>query len=742
MPADPTMTDPMTPAPPPAAGDDPGKAAEYREVATWLAAYEEGRKFDENAHRQYAIDRRYARGDSGFEVDVNLVGTFIDISASFLYAKQPDVSVAPSPAATLPNADTIAQAAAEVAKVQGQQAGMKAVQAGIPLGLQAGMDVQSAAQAAAEAGKVAEQAAGAQALQMAMQSIQQHFADRQRDAKALAETLELLISKKWTRAQIKKRGRRMVRGALTVGPGILKATWQARTSASPATRTQIRDLQTNLARVQTLLRELAEGSDRSAHEAQAKELREQLATVQAQAEQTAIRDYVAEVVRPENHTITPGYALSDAEEAPWQIERIPMRLALAKDQFPRITLEQWKQATRYQARKPEPLKAASPGEQPIGTVNPKDADGWVVGEAEGGGEPYVMVLEIWDAEANLVRTAVEGVKCWAREAFTPPATTRFYPYFHYIIGETGEERHPMSLVTRSAKMVNEYNRVTSQERKHRKRCLPKMAFNSGQMAPEEVVKLEKGEVGEMVGVKFMSPDADISKILREVAYPAWNPALYDKGGIRNDLETLWGIQEALSGGVEVAKTATEADIQQQGFQSRTGDRREDLDILLNELAQYTAELLRASMSAEEVVALCGPHAYWPEYTDPDTDALRLVTVEIVAGSSGKPNSAKQQESWGVLLPVLQEGINTVGTLRAASPLDMAKAHERLIQLTVERLGERLPLDDLLPQGPGPMPAPPEPGHPGDTPPGQDPQGTPPGQPAPTDPTAPPQPATA
>lgn len=709
------MNDEQTPTAP--AEADATKAAEYKEVERWLSTYTDTRKFDEAIHKQYAKDRAHARGDSGFDVDVNLIGTFIDITESFLYAKAPDLDVTPSPACSMPDASLIEEAAAEVAKVQAEKAGMQALQGGIATALQGGVPPEQAAQLAAQGAQFAEQGAGTEALILAKDALRKHYQQRQRDAKALAETLELVISNKWTKAKLKKRGRRLVRSGLTVGAGVLKSTFQARTGHSPQTQKQIRDLVTNQQRVQRLLREMEEDAeDRGKLEQQARELAEQLATLQKQPEQTLARDYVLEVVRPENHTVASGYALGDAEDAPWQAERIPMRLKLAKDLFPRIPEEDWGKAALYHARKPEPLRNESPAM--VQNRQAKDADGFVAGCDDGQGEPFVMVIEFWDAEANLVRTAIEGIKCWAKEAWTPPATSRFYPYFLMLVGESGEERHPVSLPSRSAKLIDEYNRITSQERKHRKRCLPKIAFNAGGIDAKEVKRLTDADVGELVALKFANPELDISKLLKEVAYPAFDAALYDRSRLRNELETLWGIQEALSGGVEAAKTATEADIQQQGFQSRTTGRRESLDSLLNELAYYSAELLRAKLTTEEVEAIAGPHAYWPKYEGPDKDALRLVTVEIVAGSSGKPNSAADKQNWATLLPILQSGIDNIGLLRGSLPEDMADAHERLLRLTAERLGERLDIDGLLPKaGPPALSAPTQPNQGGEPPPG-------------------------
>ena len=57
--------------------------------------YEVARKFDENYRKQIAIDRRYAAGtsDMSWAVTTNVIGSFIDVLTSLLYARDPDVSV-------------------------------------------------------------------------------------------------------------------------------------------------------------------------------------------------------------------------------------------------------------------------------------------------------------------------------------------------------------------------------------------------------------------------------------------------------------------------------------------------------------------------------------------------------------------------------------------------------------------------------------------------------------------------
>ncbi|WP_206209165.1 hypothetical protein, partial [Pseudomonas viridiflava] len=101
-----------------------------------------------------------------------------------------------------------------------------------------------------------------------------------------------------------------------------------------------------------------------------------------------------------------------------------------------------------------------------------------------------------------------GVPFWVKLSFNPPATTRFYPYFLNCTSEVDGQRHPQSLVTRSTKLMDEYNRIGSPEAKHRQRIIPKTGFNAGAMTDEEAKKMEKAVVGEMVPVKTTRHDLD------------------------------------------------------------------------------------------------------------------------------------------------------------------------------------------------------------------------------------------
>ena len=324
------------------------------------------------------------------------------------------------------------------------------------------------------------------------------------------------------------------------------------------------------------------------------------------------------------------------------------------------------------------------------------------------------------------------MRYWVKPQWTPPATTRFYPFFLVTTSEVDGQRHPQSLVSRTMKLVDEYERIGSAEAKHRRRIIPKTAFNRGAMSKDDADALATADTQEMVGINPTDPRQPISDILYQVTYAQLDPALYDRTRIVQEIERIWGVQEALGGAINTPKTATEADIQQQGFTARTSGRRDLLEASLSDLAQYTIEIARVYMSADDVREIAGPDAMWPEYMGPD-DVARMVNIEIRGGSSGKPNTAAERQAWGVMLPLLQQGIVQIGQLRGSSPAAIADSLEHLLRLTAEKSGDRIDIDQLIPMADGaseqPVPVPggqPMPGAPPppEAPPGGDPAADP------------------
>lgn len=273
--------------------------------------------------------------------------------------------------------------------------------------------------------------------------------------------------------------------------GVIKASWQERTAPSAETTTAINDLQRDIARIRAMEEALSEDTDNEALIAQ---YERELARLQQQPEPVVARGYVIDVVQPENWQVAPGGSISDYVDAPWIAERIPMRLEDATADFA-LTVEQAKKATKYKARKPVMGRDVTPAVDDA--ISAADADSYVTtttpnASVDGESDNFVMVWEVWDRDGGCVLTGIEGCPFWVKQPWVPTATERFYPYFGFLISEVDGQRHPQSLIARTAKLLDEYNRIGTAERDHRKRMMPQMMFDSEQVSSETAKSLLAG----------------------------------------------------------------------------------------------------------------------------------------------------------------------------------------------------------------------------------------------------------
>lgn len=526
-------------------------------------------------------------------------------------------------------------------------------------------------------------------------------------ARLLGKTMEIVIAKAWKKARLKWAARPLVRSGCSIGIGWIKGAWHERNGQDPTTATKIADLQDNLARLQASRAELASGEADDPDVLRAS-IETQIQALQANVEVVLSRGLVVDYVAGEDVQVAPECArLENYLDSPWIAHRTFMALDDAKTAYPQIA-ELIKNAAIYQQVKPrDPFEKTESAEHSKATA--EDADSFRSGESLNSkgtcGPQHVCVWEIQSRDDNCIYTLIEGVKRWARPPAPPrPATSRFYSLFQWAPIQVDGKRHPESLPKRSVELLDEYNRVRSNKREHRRRAIPKLGFNKRAVDKDQVAKLEAGAIGEMVGLDVMGDDP--KNVVWPIQYNSIDPALYDTSEIRSELEMIWGIQEALSSTIRTAKTLGEAEIQQTGTEARESHKRDSLEEMFTDLAQYTAEIALQEYSDEDVRTLAGPEAFWPATADQKLtvdDLETLVSVEIRAGSSGKPNTRLRQEQWGTLMPVLKEAIQYIAELRMSSPLDVANCIEQMVIETLERAGDRLDPDRFLPKPGQPVP---------------------------------------
>mgnify|MGYP006352812579 FL=1 len=73
---------------------DEAKARARKDVQDWQKRVDHGRKHMDKDRARWARDRKLAAGDpegKDWEVDANLIGAYLEVLLSFLYAKDPDI---------------------------------------------------------------------------------------------------------------------------------------------------------------------------------------------------------------------------------------------------------------------------------------------------------------------------------------------------------------------------------------------------------------------------------------------------------------------------------------------------------------------------------------------------------------------------------------------------------------------------------------------------------------------------
>ncbi|MEE9312972.1 MAG: hypothetical protein V3V10_11245, partial [Planctomycetota bacterium] len=311
--------------------------------------------------------------------------------------------------------------------------------------------------------------------------------------------------------------------------------------------------------------------------------------------------------------------------------------------------------------------------------------------------PFGRVIEIWDKRDNHVKTIIDGVGRWAVAPYPPPyASSRFYPYFNISFFEVDGSRHPQSLSDRLKKLQEEYASKRSNSRLAAERSIPGVIFDMQGITPKDVKKIEAAVAQEFVGINPTKGD-DLRKLFAEKPVGKVDPRIYDTTATLRDMEMVSGVQEAKSGSVTTAKTATEAKIEEGGFASRTNADRDGVEGMLEDLAEYTTELSLQALPVEYVQRLAGPKAFWPTGMDYE-DIITLVEIEIEAGSTGKPDQEKLRQSWSVLLPLVTQMMTQIQQAQFMGNLPMAEALTNVLRETMRRLDERINIDLFIPKG--------------------------------------------
>jgi len=502
------------------------------------------------------------------------------------------------------------------------------------------------------------------------------------------KTLQCVLNRVFIKdAKLKKRAKSAIRSAMTTAIGWAKVSWQKDIKTDPLIESRMADSQDNLQRIRHLISEIDDDdSSRADLEAKQAELEQQIAAIEQQAEVVAVEGIVIDRVLTEDLFILDD-TLNDFDgydEADALAHRVWMTIDKYKQTFGK---EPPKTANRYGGDKKEK-----------GTQAGSDT-----------AVELVAVFEAWDRVSMRVYTLCAGADEWARDPYTPTAIgKRFYGFFALAFNPTDGEMHPLADTELLTELQDEYNTTRTNFAEHRKENVPVRVYRKGgDLTDGDIKALSNRQANQWVGIEG-NPDNPIDKDIAILTNPPVDPNTYDVQPILRDAEMVLGAGDAAKGSVNRAKTATEAEIMNQGLQSRVAERSDVVEDWIAEMAQFAAELCLQELTLEQVKRIAGADAVWPEMRK--DDIFDLVQIEIRAGSTGRPNKNKEREQWGQMLPQIQKSIEQIMQLRQGGQDDMAETVMKLLEETLRRFDERIDIESFLPprkEGEGAPQIPPE-----------------------------------
>lgn len=486
-----------------------------------------------------------------------------------------------------------------------------------------------------------------------------------------AKTLEILINRFLVKdAKLKKKGKTSVRASLTTTVGWVKLIWQEDYSEDPLIMSRIQDTQDNIARINSLISSVESGENN--HEAELAELQQQMRALEEKAEVVKAFGFAIDNVLAEDILILDD-SINNIDDYT-NASAIAHRIYFTKDRFNTVFgKDAPANAKKYFAKSDDEKEKAG---------NEKNC--------------IYAVWEVWDRDSQTVYTITEGASEWVRGPYTPEYVgEQFYPFFPLQFERVDGELHPKSLVDGMIELQDEYNSSHTQFAEHRKESLPVRAYNKAAgITDAEIKQVANRKANDIIGLSG-DPTQPISNQITSLQDPAINPAVYSTEHIMRGFELVSGAQDAAAGSVSQAKTATEAELLNQGSSTRRAESLDVVDDWLTEISNYAAEILLQALTIQQVQEVVGDSAVWPQMTK--EQIFKMVNISVRAGSTAKPNKLRERDQWAQFAPQITQGIIQIAQFRQQGMNDVAEALRKVLDESLNRFDERLTIDMFLPQ---------------------------------------------
>ena len=508
-----------------------------------------------------------------------------------------------------------------------------------------------------------------------------------RVADLFSATLETVLNESLKKADLKKVAKQVIRSCMTSKIGIVKVTYQRDYYKDPLVSRQFNDAQDSLARLQSDVRELMANNTYGGEKDELiEEVKETMLGLQDRVEVMQREGLNLGFVRPEDFRMDTSLdTLQEYQSAQWMANVTWMTPSDVMDRF-QISKKEVEEFTIYRRTD-------------AGILNRLTRDDAVQANSTEDVNLAVAVWEYWDRTAQTVFTFAEGGKKWLKEPFHPNRLgEKFFPFFLLGLNWVDGQEWPISETELLLSLQDEYNTIRTQHSKHRELSAPFFVADASRVNYEDIEVFSNAAIGEIALIN--ASGQNVNTVFQPAVPPPMNPQVYDTAPLRTDMEWISGLGDAQRGGVNRAKTATEANIQQAGLATRIAEKVDQTEDWLKEIGWFAAEILLQEIQPQKAMEIAGPQAFWPILNK--QQLYDSVFIDIAAGSTGMPDTNEERMRWIELMPIIMQNIELVQQMRSFGVPDEFNPYVQLLEETFARFDERIDISKFLPPMPEEM----------------------------------------
>ena len=506
-------------------------------------------------------------------------------------------------------------------------------------------------------------------------------------------TAEIVLNRVFDDADLKRRAKACLRSAKTVGIGWAKVYYQTDIEPNPIIRNKIIDSTNQMEQLEYLKSQSKDSEEVASKERTILELKQFRSQLEKEESIIVSEGLVIDIVDPINMVLDLASVqnFDDYLQAPFLAERIVMTVAEAK--------KRW-------------------GKLPMGTKEFKLKSSDTVDHKKEQVDEHATLVHIWeihDRENRLIHYMADGGVDFLQPPLEPKfVSEQWYPYVPLAMNIVDGQFLPMSDVFLLRELQDEHNSARTRFAQHRDISIPHWVSRRGDVSDIDAQSLEDAAPGENVRIDGPSGQP-IRNSIDVFSPPPIDPSVYTTDHTERDFERVIGGGEVTQPKSNRSRTLGEAQLLTQETQSQSAADTDEIEDWFEKVAKHTLELLLQALTPDQVSEIAGPQAepeidqqtgqptgelsdgsVWPQLNK--EQIFNMLSLNIQAGSSGKPNKDKETQVWvQFLLPKLSEAIQAIAQLREGKQDDLAEAMIVVAQETLRRLDERFDVNEFLPK---------------------------------------------